>query len=98
VVLFSTILLFMVVRSSLARMLAVIDQEFDIIEELKSAHYGLIFGSRSVNGFSVVPTLAFDFIAGGKNVLHHPFIHIRVVGKTVLNNFCLIHFGIQVAS
>jgi len=37
-VLFSTILLFVVVRSSLAKMLAEIDREAEMMEELKPAY------------------------------------------------------------
>ena len=93
-VLFSTTLLFMMVRSSLAKMLAVTNQAFDIIEELKSAYEGLILGSGPVKELSLLLMLAFGFIARGKNVLRHPFIYIRPVCRTVFKNFRHIHLGI----
>ena len=68
-VLLSAALSFIVVKSSLAKMLAVINQGVDVIEESKSAYYGLIFESRRVNGFSLLPTLAFGFRASRKKRL-----------------------------
>ena len=84
----------MVAKSSLAKMLAVTNQAFDIIEELKSACEGLILGRGPVKELSLLPMLAFGFIVRGKNVLRHPFIYIRSVCRTVFKNLRHIHLGI----
>ena len=89
---------FIVVGNWLAKMLAEIAWQFGITEELKSGYSVLMFRSGPVKRLSLFATLALAPTPRGKNVLHQPFIQIRVSCETALNNFRLVQFGIQVAS
>jgi hypothetical protein len=66
VVLYSTTLLFVVDRGSLAEMLAETDSESEMMEESKSACWRLILGSTPVDALSLLATLAFELMPRGK--------------------------------
>ena len=83
-VLFGTISLFMVAKSSLAKALAEIDWESDMMEELGSAYWRFILGSTPVNALSLPATLALELMARGKKGLQHLVIlldHVAIYDR-----------------